>query len=64
MQVAQGMLSVVADVLTPSEEHFEWVLLCEQQQQVAGAGGGWRKAACFWFSTLIFVSHESCYVLS
>lgn len=40
MQVAQGMLSVVADVLTPSEEHFEWVLLCEQQQQVAGAGGG------------------------
>lgn len=39
MQVAQGMLSIVADALIPSEEHFEWVLLCEQQQQVAGAEG-------------------------
>lgn len=43
---------------TPSEEHFEWVLLCEQQQQVAGArGGGEPLAFGFRPSSSFHMSH-------
>lgn len=59
MQVAQEVLSVVSDALTPSKEHFEWVLLCEQQQQVAGARGrgeplGFRPSSSFHMSHVTF----------
>lgn len=70
LPVAHTGLSASDDALTHGEQYLEWVLLCDlSSDSRLGVGGtqttGGGRAACFWFSTLIFISHhESCYVLS